>query len=98
VWSDLQRRIVLEAEEAYRHALKLGIAREVARAVLPEGLTVSRLYMAGTLRSWVHYLQTRLDPSTQLEHRQIAESIVPLLRSVAPVTIGAFFPKDQHGN
>jgi thymidylate synthase (FAD) len=60
-------------------ALGLGIAKEVARAVLPEGMTPSRLYMAGTLRSWIHYCDLRCDRKTQKEHREIAEGCRAIL-------------------
>ena len=69
-----------------------GIAKEQARAILPEGLTPSRMYMNGTLRSWIFYLKQRLDPSTQKEHRELAKLILTKLRFAAPVTIEAFFP------
>ena len=90
-WMEIQNRVSHQANEAYLWALSKGIAKEQARALLPEGLTPSRLYMSGTLRSWVTYLQTRLDPSTQKEHRLIAEQVLNVLRYVAPVTIGSFF-------
>ena len=90
-WMEIQNRVSHQANEAYLWALSKGIAKEQARALLPEGLTPSRLYMSGTLRSWVTYLQTRLDPSTQKEHRLIAEQVLNVLREVAPVTIGSFF-------
>ena len=90
-WSSAQTRMSDEAKFLYQAALNRGIAKEQARALLPEGLTPSRMYMAGTLRSWVTYLQTRLDPSTQKEHRLIAEQVLNVLREVAPVTIGSFF-------
>ena len=91
-WDETQMGIVSAANEAYRLALLAGIAKEQARALLPEGLTSSRMYMSGTLRSWVTYLQTRLDPSTQKEHRLIAQQVLEILRTVAPVTMSAFFP------
>lgn len=90
-WQSVQAAINLQADRVYSEALFRGIAKEQARAVLPEGLTMSRLYMNGTMRSWIHYLQQRLDPSTQLEHRRLAESILRELRTVAPITINAFF-------
>ena len=92
-WDETQMGIVSAANEAYRLALLAGIAKEQARAILPEGLTSSRMYMSGTLRSWVTYLQTRLDPSTQKEHRLIAHQVLEILRTVAPVTMSAFFPE-----
>jgi thymidylate synthase (FAD) len=90
-WCEIQNRVVQRANEAYKWALSNGIAKEQARALLPEGLTPSRMYMQGTLRSWVTYLQTRLDPSTQKEHRIIAQQVLEVLRGVAPVTMAAFF-------
>ena len=90
-WDETQMGIVSAANEAYRLALLAGIAKEQARALLPEGLTSSRMYMSGTLRSWLTYLQTRLDPSTQREHRVIAQQVLEVLRGVAPITMAAFF-------
>lgn len=90
-WGDQQRKLLREADSLYSMALAQGIAKEVARAVLPEGLTVSRMYMSGTLRSWVHYLTQRLDPSTQAEHRAVAVAVLDTLRTVAPVVMTAFF-------
>jgi thymidylate synthase (FAD) len=75
IWQNKQKRLIREASEAYQWALSNGIAKEQARAVLPEGNTMSRMYMNGNLRSWLHYLQVRLDPSTQKEHRVIAEQV-----------------------
>ena len=91
-WATAQRYIAHESTLLYERALGKGIAKEQARALLPEGLTSSRMYMSGTLRSWVTYLQTRLDPSTQKEHRQIARQVLEVLRTVAPTTMEAFFP------
>lgn len=71
-WSLRQSTALEEARKQYEWALSAGIAKEVARSVLPEGLTTSRLYMAGTIRSWIHYIQTRTHPSTQKEHRELA--------------------------
>ena len=92
-WESVQRITRQDAVELYTRALAKGIAKEQARALLPEGLTSSRLYLNGTLRSWVHYLKQRLDPSTQKEHRELACQILTTLRYVAPVTMGAFFPE-----
>jgi thymidylate synthase (FAD) len=75
----------------YTEALERGIAKEQARALLPEGLTPSRLYMNGNMRSWIHYLQSRLHESTQKEHRLIAQDVLDILRNIAPVTMNAFF-------
>jgi thymidylate synthase (FAD) len=71
-WTATQARAVLDAQFLYRDALDKGIAKEVARKLLPEGLTVSRMYMNGTLRSWLHYVGIRCDAATQKEHREVA--------------------------
>lgn len=81
-WAEQQIQVNQMAQEAYQWALENGIAKEVARAVLPEGLTPSRMYVNGTVRSWMHYLAARLDPSTQKEHRELAENIRDVLQSV----------------
>ena len=74
-WQIVQSIVTEKAEYAYQWAIENGIAKEQARAVLPEGLILSRMYMAGSLRSWVHYCQVRMDPSTQKEHREIAQMV-----------------------
>ena len=71
-WADYQKNTTNAATAAYNWAIEHGIAKEQARAVLPEGLILSRMYMAGSLRSWIHYAQVRSDVSTQKEHREIA--------------------------
>ena len=71
-WTATQARAVQDAQFLYRDALDKGIAKEVARKLLPEGLTVSRMYMNGTLRSWLHYVGIRCDSATQKEHREVA--------------------------
>lgn len=71
-WKAEQAYIASETQEAYRAALARGIAKEVARNVLPEGMTESVLYMAGTIRSWIHYCQLRCEAGTQKEHRDVA--------------------------
>ena len=71
-WILLQDEVLAAARHAYRKAVDMGIAKEQARSVLPEGMTRSRLYMSGTLRSWLTYLEVRCDRSTQKEHRQVA--------------------------
>ena len=73
IWNTLQLRVWAESEEAYKTALDMGVAKEVARAVLPEGLTPSKLYMAGTLRSWIHYCDLRMGNGTQKEHSIVAK-------------------------
>jgi len=92
-WEVLQDALIKKTTEAYEWALEQGIAKEQARAILPEGLTPSRMYMNGTIRSWIFYLQQRLDSTTQKEHRELAELVLQQLRVVAPITIGAFFPQ-----
>ena len=93
-WNRAQEQVLELAKKNYDWALKAGIAKEQARAILPEGLTPSRLYVNGTLRSWITYCQVRADPSTQKEHRQIALQVVQVLRQVAPITLGAFFQEE----
>ena len=84
-WQTVQSNVVNSAKEAYDWALKNGIAKEQARAVLPEGITVSRLYMNGTLRSWVHYIQLRTDISTQKEHRELALACANAISPIFPM-------------
>jgi thymidylate synthase (FAD) len=71
-WSNKQRYLMAIAEETYKWAIDNGIAKEQARAVLPEGNTISRMYMAGSIRSWIHYCQLRMEEGTQKEHRIVA--------------------------
>lgn len=71
-WEDMQWEFINEARDLYEWAIENGIAKEQARAVLPEGLTQSRMYMNGTLRSWIHYCELRMDNGTQKEHREVA--------------------------
>jgi len=94
-WGCKQEHIHQVVSEAYQWALENGIAKEQARALLPEGLTPSRMYMNGTMRSWIFYLKQRLDPSTQKEHRQIAQQALDVLRDVAPITMTAFFGESK---
>lgn len=90
-WAHVQARVWGDSTLLYEAALKRGIAKEQARALLPEGLTPSRLYMSGTIRSWIFYLKPRLDQTTQKEHRDIAQDALSVLRTVAPITMTAFF-------
>jgi len=71
-FTEAQRKVLAEASKAYDHCLKMGIAKEQARALLPEGLTGTTLYMSGTLRSWIHYIDLRAGNGTQKEHMEIA--------------------------
>ena len=79
--------------ELYNESLRRGVAKEQARCFLPEGNTPSRLYFNGNFRSWIHYLRSRLHPSTQKEHREIALEIAKLFKEAAPVVYTAFFPE-----
>jgi thymidylate synthase (FAD) len=83
-WEGAQRRLVEEAKFLYSSALDKGIAKEVARKLLPEGLTMSRMYMNGTLRSWLHYIDIRCDNATQKEHRDVAEQCRDIIFSEFP--------------
>jgi len=85
-WEMIQKRVISEAKNAYQWAVDKGIAKEQARAVLPEGLTVSRLYMNGTLRSWIHYIDLRSANGTQLEHQQIAIECAKIIADIFPLT------------
>lgn len=87
-WQAVQNRVKSEAEFMYQAALNRGIAKEQARALLPEGLAMSRMYMNGTLRSWLHYIEVRTDPSTQKEHRDVAEACKSVLSVLCPNIIG----------
>lgn len=83
-WQEKQQLIASQTQLAYEAALERGIAKEVARAVLPEGLTPSRLYMAGPVRSWIHYIQLRAGNGTQKEHREVAVKCRDELLKVMP--------------
>jgi len=84
-WETYQKKVIEVASDAYKFALEKGIAKEQARAVLPEGITVSRMYMNGTLRSWVHYIQLRSGNGTQKEHREIAMACADAIEPIFPM-------------
>ena len=84
-WYRAQQRVIYAAKREYEWAIANGIAKEQARAVLPEGLTVSRLYMNGTLRSWIHYIQLRSENGTQKEHKEIALKCAEVIAKVFPM-------------
>ena len=84
-WALAQERVIIEARKAYRWAIDNGIAKEQARAVLPEGLTMSRMYMNGTLRSWIHYIELRSANGTQKEHMEIAKACAHVIAEVFPM-------------
>ena len=85
VWLERQQAVVRTAREAYTWAVTNGIAKEQARAVLPEGNTVSRLYMNGTLRSWIHFIELRSGSGTQSEHRDIARACASVIAQIFPM-------------
>ena len=89
-WDAMQEVAWEQAIHAYRYAIHTGIAKEVARAVLPEGMTRSLLYMAGSLRSWVHYCELRCDEKTQKEHRLIAQEVRSIILKEFPMLEGVF--------
>ena len=85
LWQERQQSIIRASREAYAWAIQNGIAKEQARAVLPEGLTVSRLYMNGTLRSWIHFIELRSANGTQLEHQAVARACAEVIAQVFPM-------------
>jgi thymidylate synthase (FAD) len=95
-WSMAQAEVWHIAQTHYQNALQMGIAKEQARALLPEGMTPSCLYMTGTARSFITYLLTRLDKSTQLEHREIAKEIWLIFKNEFPHTAQALI--ELHGD
>jgi thymidylate synthase (FAD) len=84
-WDRKQKELLTWVEEQYRWAINNGIAKEQARCILPEGLTASRLYMNGTLRSWIHYIELRSDNGTQLEHQLIAKDCAREIAKIFPL-------------
>jgi thymidylate synthase (FAD) len=84
-WETYQKKVIDVASDAYTFALEKGIAKEQARAVLPEGITKSRMYMNGTLRSWVHYIQLRSANGTQKEHREVAIACAEAIKPIFPM-------------
>ena len=84
-WEEYQNKVLEVCKDAYTFALDKGIAKEQARAVLPEGMTKSRMYMNGTLRSWVHYIQLRTDKATQKEHREVALACANAIKEIFPM-------------
>jgi thymidylate synthase (FAD) len=84
-WTALQTEVAEKSKDVYHWALENGIAKEQARAVLPEGMTLSRMYMNGTLRSWVHYIQLRSGNGTQKEHREVAVACAKAIEPIFPM-------------
>ena len=86
MWIEKQKHLINEARETYNWAIENGIAKEQARAVLPEGNTVSRMYMNGTLRSWIHYIELRSGNGTQKEHMEIAVACAEVITKIFPMS------------
>ena len=84
-WNIQQQVVIDQAKRTYEWAIQSGIAKEVARAVLPEGLTMSRMYVNGTIRSWLHYIDIRSDVATQKEHREIAMACAKVIAEIFPM-------------
>ena len=85
-WERAQKRVLFAVKDAYAWAIKNGIAKEQARAVLPEGLTESRLYMNGTLRSWIHFIELRSANGTQREHQEVARACAQVIAAIFPMS------------
>ena len=86
MWIEKQEHLINEARETYNWAIENGIAKEQARAVVPEGNTVSRMYMNGTLRSWIHYIELRSGNGTQKEHMEIAVACAEVITKIFPMS------------
>ena len=84
-WERAQRRVLFSVKQEYAWAIKNGIAKEQARAVLPEGLTISRMYMNGTLRSWIHFIELRSANGTQKEHQEVARACAEAISAIFPM-------------
>ena len=99
-WEEQQQQTWKKAKAVYEHALNIGIAKEVARKVLPEGMTMSRMYVNGTVRSWLHYIDVRCDEATQKEHREVAQQcktiVSNLLPSLFPMPDGSYYGTNQN--
>jgi len=87
-WERAQKRVLYAVKKEYKWAIDNGIAKEQARAVLPEGLTISRMYMNGTLRSWIHYIELRAANGTQREHMEIARACAEAITAIFPMAAG----------
>jgi len=86
-WYRAQQRVIYAAKREYEWAIENGIAKEQARAVLPEGLIESRLYMNGTLRSWIHFIELRSANGTQKEHQEVAIACAEAISKIFPLTL-----------
>ena len=85
-WERAQKRVLYAVKKEYKWAIDNGIAKEQSRAVLPEGLTVSRMYMNGTLRSWIHFIELRSANGTQKEHQEVAKACANVISKIFPMT------------
>lgn len=85
IWEEKQQNVIHAAKDAYTWATNNGIAKEQARCVLPEGNTQSRMYINGTLRSWIHFISVRTDKSTQKEHREVAQACAQAITKIFPM-------------
>lgn len=97
VWTFMQKKVIEESKHAYNWAIEHGIAKEVARAVLPEGLTMSRMYVNGTIRSWLHYIDIRSDVATQKEHREIAMACAKAIAEIFPMVTEFTHAEEDRG-
>jgi len=96
-WKAVQSTVAMETQKAYDWAINNGIAKEQARAVLPEGMTPSTLYMSGTLRSWIHYIALREKNGTQAEHMEVARECKAVLAEIFPVRLSEVQEIQSHG-
>ena len=96
-WAEMQADVIACSKAAYSWALANGIAKEQARAVLPEGNTVSKLYVNGTIRSWIHYIELRSANGTQLEHMELAREVAKAIAKIYPKT-AEFVTNDGNNN
>lgn len=87
IWAEKQKEVIKVAREAYSWAVSNGIAKEQARCVLPEGNTLSRLYVQGSIRSWIHYIQVRTEEGTQREHIELAREIAKVIYTIFPFRV-----------
>jgi thymidylate synthase (FAD) len=87
LWEEKQLKLIADVKEIYQWAVSNGIAKEQARAVLPEGLTMSRLYVQGTIRSFIHFIEVRTHESTQKEHRVLAQQVAKVIAEIFPVAV-----------
>jgi thymidylate synthase (FAD) len=95
IWEEKQQEVIRTARESYNWAIRNGIAKEQARAVLPEGLTESRLYVNGTIRSWIHFIEVRTEESTQKEHRELALECAKAISRIFPLAESYVYRKPE---